>query len=187
MVGVGRDLCGSPRAGCTGPCPGRSWISPEKETPQPPWAACSRAPSPSEGRSSSSCSDGTFYASVCKCHVVSVLQDCSIFCVCVKYVILQCSKIIFIVFSTLLKVELLLNNGMPEHIKASPVCCKKDFNVEKENKNLSFRICWWKQLSFQKCCLNQNSILNDNAFWWTFSLTTLKQSKSSNFALSHLP
>ena len=56
---------GSPRAGCTGPCPGRSRISPEKETPQPPWAACSSAPSPSEGRSSSSCSDGTSCASVC--------------------------------------------------------------------------------------------------------------------------
>ena len=48
MFGVGRDLCGhpaqppaeagSPRAGCTGPCPGGSGISPEKETPQPPWA-----------------------------------------------------------------------------------------------------------------------------------------------------
>ena len=38
---------GSPRAGCTGPRPGGSWISPEKETPQPSWAACSRAPSPS--------------------------------------------------------------------------------------------------------------------------------------------
>jgi len=50
---------GSPTAGCRGPCPGRSWISPEKETPQPPWAACSSAPSPSEGRSSSSCSDRT--------------------------------------------------------------------------------------------------------------------------------
>ena len=56
---------GSPRAGCTGPCPGGSGISPEKETPQPPWAACSRAPSPSEGRSSSSCSAGTSCASVC--------------------------------------------------------------------------------------------------------------------------
>ena len=54
MVGVGRDLCGSssptppvkagsPTAGCTGPCPDRSWISLEKETPQPPWAACSSA------------------------------------------------------------------------------------------------------------------------------------------------
>ena len=32
---------------------------------KPPWAACSRAPSPSEGRSSSSCSDETSYASVC--------------------------------------------------------------------------------------------------------------------------
>jgi len=25
---------GSPTAGCTGPCPGGSWISPEKETPR---------------------------------------------------------------------------------------------------------------------------------------------------------
>jgi len=50
---------GSPRAGCTAPRPGRAGISPEKETPQPPWAACSSAPSPSEGRSSSSCSDIT--------------------------------------------------------------------------------------------------------------------------------
>jgi len=68
MVGVGRDLCGSPsatplteagspRAGCTGPCPGGAGISPEKDTPQPPWAPWARAPSPSEGRSSSSCSD----------------------------------------------------------------------------------------------------------------------------------
>jgi len=56
---------GSPTVGCTGPCPGGSWISPERENPQPPWAAFSRAPSPSEGRSSSSCSDGTSSASVC--------------------------------------------------------------------------------------------------------------------------
>jgi len=55
---------GSPRAGCTGPRPGGSGISPEKETPQPPWAAWARAPSPSEGRSSSSCSAGTSSASV---------------------------------------------------------------------------------------------------------------------------
>ena len=54
---------GSPRAGCTAPRPGGSGISPEKETPQAPWAACARAPSPSEGRSSSSCSAGA--ASVC--------------------------------------------------------------------------------------------------------------------------
>ena len=46
---------GSPRAGCTGHRPGGFGTSPQKETPQPPWAACSRAPSPSEGRSSSSC------------------------------------------------------------------------------------------------------------------------------------
>jgi len=58
---------GSPTAGCTGPCPGGSSISPEQETPQPPWAACASAPSPSEGRSSSSCSAGTSCASVCAC------------------------------------------------------------------------------------------------------------------------
>ena len=56
---------GSPRAGCTGPCPSGSGISPEKETPQPPWAAWARAPPPSEGRSSSSCSAGASSASVC--------------------------------------------------------------------------------------------------------------------------
>ena len=82
MFRVGRDLwgspsptpcptpcpeAGSPRAGCTGPHPGRSWISPEKETPQPPWAAWARALSPSEGRSSSSCSDRTSHAPVCAC------------------------------------------------------------------------------------------------------------------------
>jgi len=33
---------GSPRAGCTGSCPGRSGISPEKETLQPLWAAWAR-------------------------------------------------------------------------------------------------------------------------------------------------
>jgi len=55
---------GSPRAGCTAPRPGGAGISPEKETPQPPWAACSRALSPSEGNSSS-CSVGTAQASVC--------------------------------------------------------------------------------------------------------------------------
>jgi len=43
----------------------RVLISPEKETPQPPWAICSSAPSPSEGRSSSPCSAGTSSASVC--------------------------------------------------------------------------------------------------------------------------
>jgi len=44
-----------------------SWglISLEKETPQPLWAAWARALSPSEGRSSSSCSGGTSQASVC--------------------------------------------------------------------------------------------------------------------------
>ena len=75
MVGVGRDLCGSPNPTllpkqghpeqAAQPCPGGSWISPEKETPPPPWAAWARAPSPSEGRSSSSCSAGASSASVC--------------------------------------------------------------------------------------------------------------------------
>ena len=37
---------GSPRAGCTGPRPGGFSISPEKDTPQPLWAACSSALSP---------------------------------------------------------------------------------------------------------------------------------------------
>ena len=76
MVGVGRDLCGS-----SSPTPllkqghlqqaaqdrvqvGLEYLQ-RRETPQALWAACSRAPSPSEGRSSSSCSDGTSYASVC--------------------------------------------------------------------------------------------------------------------------
>ena len=67
--GVGRDLwgppaqppaqAGSPRAGCTAPRSGGAGISPEKETPQPPWAAWARAPAPSEGGSSSSSSSGT--------------------------------------------------------------------------------------------------------------------------------
>ena len=72
MFGVGRDLCGSssptlpPKQGhLQQAAQDILWISPEKENPQPPWAACSRVPSPSEGRSSSSCSDGTSYASVC--------------------------------------------------------------------------------------------------------------------------
>jgi len=56
---------GSPTAGCTAPRPGGAGISPEMETPQPPWAAWARALSPSEGRSSSSCSPGASSASVC--------------------------------------------------------------------------------------------------------------------------
>ena len=63
---------GSPRAGCTAPCPGGAGISPEKETPQPPWTAWARAPSPSEGRSSSSGSAGASSASVC--------ARCPLFC-----------------------------------------------------------------------------------------------------------
>jgi len=39
---------GSPRAGCTALHPDGSWISPEKETPQPLSAAWSSALSPSE-------------------------------------------------------------------------------------------------------------------------------------------
>ena len=56
---------GSPRAGCTALHPGGAGISPEKETPQPPWAAWARALSPSEGRSSFSGSAGASSASVC--------------------------------------------------------------------------------------------------------------------------
>ena len=55
---------GSPRAGCSAPRPGGAGISPEKQTPQPPWAAWARAPSPSEGRSSSSGSAGASSAPV---------------------------------------------------------------------------------------------------------------------------
>jgi len=77
MVGAGRALCGSPSPA---PCPSRvtqsrlhstaargAGISPEKETPQPPWAAWARALSPSEGRSSSSGSAGASSAPVCAC------------------------------------------------------------------------------------------------------------------------
>ena len=34
-------------ASCRGRCPGGPWISPKMKNPQPPWAACSSAPSPS--------------------------------------------------------------------------------------------------------------------------------------------
>ena len=75
MVGVGRDLCGSsspvplpkqghPEQAAEDLVQAGLEISPEKETPQPPWAACARAPSPSERSCSSSCSDGTSYALV---------------------------------------------------------------------------------------------------------------------------
>ena len=53
---------GSPRPCCTGLSPGRFWISPANETPQPP---CYSALSPWEWRSSSLCSGGTSYASIC--------------------------------------------------------------------------------------------------------------------------
>ena len=36
---------GSPTVGCRGPCPGRSGISPEKETPQPPHTQINPCPS----------------------------------------------------------------------------------------------------------------------------------------------
>jgi len=60
---VGRDLCGSssptplPKQGHLQQAAQdhvQAGLESEKENPQPPWAACSSAPSPSEGRSSSS-------------------------------------------------------------------------------------------------------------------------------------
>ena len=76
MVGVGGDLCGS---SSPTPLPKQGQVQQaaqdhvqagfeylhRRRLPQPLWAACPRAPSPSEGRSSSSCSGGTSYASVC--------------------------------------------------------------------------------------------------------------------------
>ncbi|KFR04672.1 Mothers against decapentaplegic 3, partial [Opisthocomus hoazin] len=64
----------SPAHNNLAPRPGGAGISPEKETPQPPWAAWASAPSPSEGRSSSSCSAGTSSASVCAHCPLSYLQ-----------------------------------------------------------------------------------------------------------------
>ena len=74
-VGAGRDLQRSygpiplqsrtPTAGCISRRPGGSWVSPEKENPQPPWAACSSAPSPLLWRSSYSHLCTTSYTSVC--------------------------------------------------------------------------------------------------------------------------
>jgi len=72
MLGVGRDLWGS-----SSPTPlpkhvhlkqaaqNLIQVKQEKDTSQPPWAACSSALSPSKWRNSSLCSDGTPYASVC--------------------------------------------------------------------------------------------------------------------------
>ena len=59
MVEVGRDLWRSPgptplaqawppRASFSGLCPHGFWISPRMEAPQPPWATCSSAQSPSQ-------------------------------------------------------------------------------------------------------------------------------------------
>ena len=76
MIRVGKDLCGSssptllPKQGHLQQAAqdhihvGLEYLQ-LKENPQPPWSAYSSASSPSEGRSSSSCSDGTYYASVC--------------------------------------------------------------------------------------------------------------------------
>jgi len=76
MVGIGRDLCGS---SSPTPLPKQGHLQQaaqdlvqtgleclqRKRLHSLFWATCSSAPSPSEGRSSSSCSDGTSYASVC--------------------------------------------------------------------------------------------------------------------------
>jgi len=53
-----------PTAGCTAWHPGRSWIFSEEENPQPPWAACSSAPSPSPWSSSFTYGCRSSYASV---------------------------------------------------------------------------------------------------------------------------
>lgn len=73
-VTVGSDLwrspalppaqAGPPQAGCPGPCQVSSWRSPKRETPQPLWATCARAPSPAQQKSISWCSDRT---SFCLC------------------------------------------------------------------------------------------------------------------------
>jgi len=75
IVGAGRDLQRSssptalqnrpPTADFTSRCPGKSWISPEEENPQPPWAACSSALSPLLWRSSFAYWCRTSHASVC--------------------------------------------------------------------------------------------------------------------------
>ena len=82
IVGVGRDLNRSsrpthlqsrpPTAGYTGSCPGRSWISPEKENPQHPRAACSRALSSSLWRS--------YFAYWCRISCAPVYGCFSLFC-----------------------------------------------------------------------------------------------------------
>ena len=70
---------GSPSAGCTGPCPSGSGISPEKETPQPPWAAWARAPSPSDGRSCCSALPTELCAPGCPAAaaLAQQVQDCA--------------------------------------------------------------------------------------------------------------
>jgi len=84
IVGVRRDLQRSlsptplqsrpPTAGCTGRHPGGSWTSPEEENPQPPWAACSSALSPSLWRSSFTYWCRTSYAPVYGCFRALLLQ-----------------------------------------------------------------------------------------------------------------
>ena len=46
------------------PCPNNFWISPRRETPQPLWATCDSAQSPSQQKSVSWCSDRTCCVSV---------------------------------------------------------------------------------------------------------------------------
>jgi len=77
IVKVGGDLQRSssptplqsrpPTAGYIDRCPGRSWISPEKENPQPLWAACFSALSPLLWRSSFTYWCGTSYVPVLGC------------------------------------------------------------------------------------------------------------------------
>jgi len=75
MLGIGRDLCGS---SSPTPLPKQGHLQQaaqdriqagleylQRRRIHNLWGACSSAPSPSEGRSSSSCSDGTSCASVC--------------------------------------------------------------------------------------------------------------------------
>ncbi|XP_061876229.1 uncharacterized protein LOC133629590 [Colius striatus] len=68
---------GPPRAGHTGTHPAGFGMSPEKEPPQPIWAAPSRAPSPQQGTNSSSYCFGTSDVPACprcplSCHCPSL-------------------------------------------------------------------------------------------------------------------
>ena len=78
-IGAGRNLWGPPSPllkqfptiVCIEKYPDGSWISPEKETPQPLWAACSSALSPLKYRNFFSCFDGTSCVPVCACCLLS--------------------------------------------------------------------------------------------------------------------